>query len=251
MSVRDRLVLIGVIAVAVLGVVWLMFVSPERKKASQAGSALAAAEAQLQSAHSELATARSAQAKYAASYSTIVHLGKAVPTTEEVPSLINELAQASKQKDVEFASIASTSGSKSIASSSTPSAAASAAASAGFSQVPFTFIFNGTYPGLEQMLRRLDNFATRTASGALAVNGRLLTIQGVTLEPLALDGHTSAIPHLTATVTATAYTMPPESPSAASTSTSGATPASTGSSSGTGSSSASSSAPPAVIGAKP
>ena len=120
--------------------------------------------------------------------------------------------------------------------------------------MPFTFIFNGTYSGLEKMLRRLDNFATRTPSGALVVNGRLLTIQGVTLEPIALDGHTSANPHLTATVTATAYTMPPESPSAASAGTSGATPASTGSSSGSGSersSSASSSAPPAVIGAKP
>ena len=86
------------IAVAVVGVVWLMFVSPERKKASQAAAAAAAAEAQLQSAHSELATAREAQAKYAASYSTIVKLGKGVPTTQEVPSLINELAQASKQK---------------------------------------------------------------------------------------------------------------------------------------------------------
>ena len=253
MSTRDRLVLIGVIAVAVVGVVWLMFVSPERKKASQAGAAAAAAEAQLQSAHSELATARQAQAKYAASYSTIVKLGKAVPTTEEVPSLINELAQASKQKKVEFASITAGGSSKGVAGSST-SASASASAAGGFQQVPFTFIFNGTYSGLEKMLRRLGNFTTRTPSGALVVSGRLLTIQGVTLESIALDGHTSANPHLTATVSATAYTMPPEQTSAASAGASGATPASTGSSSGSGSgssSSSTSSAPPAVIGAKP
>jgi len=251
MSARDRLVLMGVIAVAVLGVVWLMFISPERKKASQAASAMAAAEAQLQSAHSELASARSAQAKYAASYSTIVHLGKAVPTTQEVPSLINELAQASKQKKVEFASIASTSSGKGILAPTGPSAAAAAAAEGGFQQVPFTFVFNGTYSGLEHMLRRISSFTARTPSGALEVNGRLLTIQGVTLTPVVVTGHKNSNPHLTATVTATAYTMPPESPSAASAGASGATPASTGSSSGSGSSSASSSAPPAVIGAKP
>ena len=189
MSNRDRLVLIGVIAVAVVGVVWLMFVSPERKKASQAGAALATAEAQLQSAHSELASARSAQAKYAASYSTIVHLGKAVPTTQEVPSLINELAQASKQKKVEFASIASTSSSgKGILATTGPSAAEAAAAEGGFQQVPFTFIFDGTYSGLEQMLRRITSFTARTPAGALEVNGRLLTIQGVTLQPVVGDG---------------------------------------------------------------
>ena len=106
MSVRDRLVLIGVIAVAVVGVVWLMFVSPERKKASQAGAAArcgrsTAPERPQRTGH---ARARRRPSTPPATR-TIVHLGKAVPTTEEVPSLINELAQASKQKKVEFASI--------------------------------------------------------------------------------------------------------------------------------------------------
>jgi Tfp pilus assembly protein PilO len=239
MSTRDRLVLIGVIVIAVVGVAWLMFVSPERKKAGQAAAAVAAAEAQLSSAHSELTTARAAQAKYAASYGTIVRLGKAVPTTQEVPSLIYELAQASKQKSVEFASIAS--------STSGKSAASLAAGAGGFQQVPFTFGFNGTYSGLEQMLRKLTNFATKTPSGALKVNGRLLTIQGVTLQPISIQNGSKTNPHLTATVTATAYAMPPEAASAGGSGASAATPASGGS----GSSSASSGAPAVVLGGKP
>ena len=129
--------------------------------------AVAAAEAQLASAHSELATARAAQAKYAASYGTIVRLGKAVPTTQEVPSLIYELAQASKQKNVEFASI----------TSSTPPASNPRLAhrrrellgqrrpAGGFQQMPFTFVFNGSYFGLEHMLHQLTNFATKTHVG--------------------------------------------------------------------------------------
>lgn len=252
MTVRDRLVLLAVIALAVVGFAWLTFVSPERGKAHTAATALAAAEAQLSSAHSELATARSAQARYAASYATIVSLGKAVPTTEEVPSLIYELAQASRQKSVEFASITSDGGSKGVASTTAASAAASAAAGGGFQQVPFTFVFNGSYSGLEQMLRRLGNFATKTPSGALKVNGRLLTIQGVTLGPLSVEGKASSTPHLTATVMATAYALPPEATTGSTTS--GATPAGSAASSPSSPSSSTSSttsAPPAVIGAKP
>ncbi len=253
MTARDRLVLIGVIAIAFVGVVWLMFVSPERKKASQAAASVAAAEAQLASAHSELVTARAARAKYAASYGTIVHLGKAVPTTQEVPSLMYELAQASKQKSVEFASITSADANKAPGSPSAPSSSSSSttASSGGFQQMPFTFVFAGTYFGLEKMLRQLTSFATKTSSGALKVNGRLLTIQGVTLQPVVVQGKAGGNPHLTATVTATAYTMPPEQASTGASSTGSATAASTGSSSSSGSSSTSSSAPPAVIGAKP
>ena len=247
MTGRDRLVLVGVIAIAFLGVVWLMLVSPERKKASQAASAMAAAEAQLASAHSELVTARAAQAKYAASYGTIVHLGKAVPTTQEVPSLMYELAQASKKKSVEFTSISS-SGASNGPSGSAPAASSS---SGGFQQMPFTFVFNGNYTGLEHMLRQLTNFATKTRNGKLKVNGRLLTIQGVALQPIAVQGQPKANPHLTATVTATAYVLPPEQATAATPGAGAATPASSGSSSGSGSSSTSTSAPPAVIGAKP
>ena len=241
MTTRDRLVLMGVIVLAFVGVAWLMFVSPERKKAATAAAAVTAAEAQLASAHSELATARAAQAKYAASYGTIVHLGKAVPTTQEVPSLMYELAQASKQKRVEFASISAASNGKPGGSSG-----AATAAAGGFQQMPFTFVFDGTYSGLEDMLRKLTNFAAKTKSGALKVNGRLLTIQGVTLTPLSLENGSKSNPHLTATVTATAYTMPPELSSA-----SAAAGGSPTTPSGSGSSSTSAASPAVVLGAKP
>ena len=107
-----------------------------------------------------------------------MHLGKAVPTTQEVPSLIYELAHASKQKSVEFASISSSAAGSGAAASAPASASSSAA---GFQQMPFTFIFNGTYSGLEHMLRQLTSFATKTRSGKLKVNGRLLTVQGVAM----------------------------------------------------------------------
>jgi hypothetical protein len=109
--------------------------------------------------------------------------------------------------------------------------------------VPFTFVFNGSYLGLEHMLHQLSGFATRRTSGALKVNGRLLTVQTVTLAPATLQGHSK---QLSATVTATAYSLPPELAQAGA-SGSGAQSASNSGGSG----STSSPTAPAVVGAKP
>jgi hypothetical protein len=253
MTGRDRLMIMAVAVIVIVGAAWLMIVSPERKKAKQAAAAVVAAESKLNSAHGELGTAQTAQKKYAASYAKIVRLGKAVPITQEVPTLMYELAQASKQKNVDFQSIStSTSGARGGASSSASAGHSSGSASkssAGFQQMPFTFVFNGSYSGLERMLGQLTGFATRGRAGRLRVNGRLLTVQTVAFAPAATQSGTKpkggSLP-LSATVTATAYTNPPAAPQ---TGTPGATSTPTSSSSGSGT--GSSPTAPAVVGAKP
>src|SRR6202035_3572138 len=101
--------------------------------------------------------------------------------SQEVPALIYQLTRASNQKKVSFSSIASASAGGS-GSSSAP--AASSAASAGFSQMPFTFIFEGGFFDLEHLFQQLNGFALRGASGGLQVSGRLLTVQSVKLAPV-------------------------------------------------------------------
>jgi Tfp pilus assembly protein PilO len=205
MSGRDRTVLIAIVVVAVLGAAWVMIVSPERKQANQLAAQVSAAQAQLATAEGSVASARSAQAKYAAAYTSIVSLGKAVPTTQEVPALIDELTQASNEKSVDFQSI--TSGSS--GSSGTSGSAASAAASAAFVELPFTFTFEGSYFDLEHLFSQLTDFATPTASGGLDISGRLLTIQSVKLSPAgASSASNSGAGKLTGSITATAYSLP-------------------------------------------
>jgi Tfp pilus assembly protein PilO len=200
MTTRDRLALIGITSLALLAVVWLLLVSPERKHAAELDKQVSTASAQLATAESEAANAHAAQAHYAAAYASVVSLGKAVPPTEEVPSLIYQLAQASNQKHVEFSSITtSASGSSSSSSSSTPAVAASAA---GFTQMPFTFIFNGGFEDLYHLFVQLDKSTVQTSAG-LQVSGRLLTLQSVKLEPA---GETKG--SLNGTITATAYVLP-------------------------------------------
>lgn len=237
MTGRDRIVIIGVVVAVVLAAAWMLVVSPERKQASQLSSEVAADQAQLASAEGKVASARAAQSQYAAAYTSIVSLGKAVPPSQEVPGLIDQLAQASHEKNVEFASISNGS-----------SVGASAAS---FSSLPFTFTFEGSYFDLEHLFNQLTDFATLSASGNLQVSGRLLTIQSVKLAPGEDGSETgaSASGKLTGSITATAYVLPASqgltgAGSGASTTSSGATPASS-------TSSASSATAPAIVRVNP
>jgi Tfp pilus assembly protein PilO len=198
MTGRDRMVLIVVVLVAVLGAAWMLVVSPERKQASQVNAQVSAAQAQLATAEGAVANARAAQSQYAAAYTSVVSLGKAVPPTQEVPALIDELAQATNRKNVEFAS---------ISSGSSSGSSASTAASTAFTELPFTFSFEGSYFDLEHLFSQLTSFATSTTSGDLQISGRLLTIESVRLAP-ASSTVASKNNKLTGSVTATAYTLP-------------------------------------------
>jgi hypothetical protein len=226
MTGRDRIVLIAaVVAVALVGG-WMLLVSPKRKEAKSVEAKVATAQRELSSAESSLANARAAQAQYATAYAAVVNLGKAVPPSQEVASLVYQLEEASNLRDVSFNSIISGSSGSGAGATTTPSSSSSAAAStasaasAGFTQMPFTFVFAGGFFSLEHLFRQLTAFTTHQGADGVRVSGRLLTIQSVKLAPEATLGHTT---QLTGTVTATAYVLP-----AGQSLTGGATPSSPG-----------------------
>jgi Tfp pilus assembly protein PilO len=203
MKGRDRLVLMGIIVVAVLGGAWMFVVSPERQKASSLGEQVTAARTQLTAAEGELSKARSAQAQYSTAYAAMVSIGKAVPASSETPSLMFEVADAAEHKHVEFNSITTSS------PAGGASAATASATTTGFSPMPFTFSFNGSFFDLERLFSKLTSFATITSSGGVDVNGRLLTIQSVSLTGnTAAQQASTASASLTGSVTATAYVLP-------------------------------------------
>ncbi len=217
MTGRDRIVVMVIAALGILAGVWFMAVAPKREQAAKLASEVSAAQGQLASAESQVADASAAQARYQSAYASIVRLGKAVPASQEVPALIYQLAQATDQKQVEFASITTTVPGAGATGSSAASASASTAVGAGFQQMPFTFTFNGGFNNLYSLFQQLDGFTTRGAAGALSVNGRLLTIQSVKLAPAGSagsgassggSGATGGSEQLSGTITATAYVLP-------------------------------------------
>jgi hypothetical protein len=206
MTGRDRMVLVAVVTIAILGAAWVLVVSPERKQAGKLSAQVSEAQSQLSSAEGQLANAKQAQSQYEAAYASIVSLGKAVPPGEEVPSLIYQLEQASSSKNIDFSSIVTGTGSSGPSSSA--SAASAATAPTGFTQMPFTFIFSGSFFDLDHLFQQLTRFTQRTATGALRVSGRLLSIQSVKLSPATVGTPSANATELTGTITATAYVLP-------------------------------------------
>jgi Tfp pilus assembly protein PilO len=201
MTGRDRMVLIGIVVLAAIAAGWMLVVSPERQKAKSLAAEVSTAQAALSTAEGQLASARAAQSQYAKAYSSVVSLGKAVPASQEVPSLIFQLSHATSQRHVDFSSI--------VTGSTGSGSGTGVVASAGFSQMPFTFGFNGGFFDLEHLFRQMTAFANHTSSGAITVSGRLLTIQSVKLTPENVSGPTaSKTQNLTGAITATAYVLP-------------------------------------------
>jgi Tfp pilus assembly protein PilO len=239
MTGRDRIVIMAIVVAVVLAGVWMEVVSPERKQVGQLSAQVASAQSQLTAAEGKVADAKGAQSQYATAYAATVNLGKAVPPSQEVASLIDQLTQASNQRDVYFSSIANGSG------GSAGAAASATVPAAGLTQLPFTFTFEGSYFDLEHLFNRLTDFTKLDGSGKIEVSGRLLTIRSVSLTPASSATPNGKTSGLTGAITAAAYVLP-----ASQSLTGSATPASpTGA--GTTSSSASSPVSPAIVKVNP
>jgi hypothetical protein len=190
---------------------WFTTIAPEREKASKVTAEAQSARQRLTTAESQADSAISARAQYATAYASLVSLGQAVPASAETPALIYMLDRTTHSRDVQFSSITAGSSGASAASS-TP---APATQSAGFTQQPFTFVFNGSFADLYKLLDQLEGFTVQTPTGSLHVNGRLLTIDTVSLTPGTGEGQGSSsgsskqkAGQLTGTITATAYVLP-------------------------------------------
>ena len=158
MTGRDRIVMIVVVvAVRCSAAAWVLVVSPERKQASALGSAGRSAPSRSSRAPKARSRARARAAQYATAYASIVSLGKAVPPSQEVPSLIYQLAQASEPEERRILL-------DHLGRSAAPAASSTLAArrrapprlAAGFTQLPFTFVFKGSFFDLEHLFSQLD-----------------------------------------------------------------------------------------------
>ncbi len=164
---------------------------------------------QLETAKSQANSARAAEQRYNAAYSSVVSLGKAVPPSEEVPSLIYQLELASDQRDIEFTSI--TSGGC-VGSSSSASASAAAATLRRLRRPSRRCRSRSSSKAASRGWRTCSGRSTasreRNTAGHLAVSGRLLTIQGADIAVESSGSSGSSSSALTATITATAYVLP-------------------------------------------
>lgn len=221
-ALRNNKILVAVIAAAAAAAAfWFLALSPKRKEAADLQSKIAAQQAEVQQAQSQIATYMKARDSYRTNYAVLARLGKAVPADDDIRSFMVQLNSAAASTHVDFAKLdlsgssgSSSSSSSSGSSSTTTSTAGSGSlapppgtvavgSSTGISAMPFSLTFGGDYFNLTHFFARVDRFVS-VHNRNVSASGRLLRVEGITITPA-----TNGWPHMTAQVTAATYLVAP------------------------------------------
>jgi hypothetical protein len=216
---RDRTVVTVVVVLAAIVASWLLFIAPERSQAGRLEAQISSAQRQLAVEQSAVAAGESARHQYASYYAEVARLGEAVPSDDEVPSLIYQLQSAAEETGIDFRSLALSPGG--AGTGTTPATSASSAATTGttaaaapalppgvsegpggLAEEPFTLTFNGSFFHLAAFLGRLQRFVTAT-DDSVTVSGRLMTLNSVSF-----SAGPAGFPQISASISATTYLIP-------------------------------------------
>jgi hypothetical protein len=103
---RDRKIMIAVVPVVVLVAYWFLLLAPKREQASMAKEDLATQQQRVDTARDAAQAAEGAKEDFDASYAQVVRLGKAIPSTVDMPSLLVQLDAAAAGTGIRFTKIA-------------------------------------------------------------------------------------------------------------------------------------------------
>lgn len=101
-SARDKKILMLIVPLVVVVGYWFMLLAPKREAASEAAATLETEQAALMDAQTQATTVEAAKANFARDYATVIALGKAIPTSVDMPSLLVQLEQAAKGTGIEL-----------------------------------------------------------------------------------------------------------------------------------------------------
>ncbi len=235
MKSANRLI-VATLAIAAIAVAfWALALSPKREEADELGVQVNQMRAALAESRFKLAEATAARHEFPADYRRLVVLGKAVPSSDDTSSLLVELNKVARNSKVKFNSIqlSSSGGGEAVvaeapapavpaapasgSSSAVPAAASvpptEAAASllplgatvgaAGLGVMPYNLDFSGSFFEVADFIKGVDSLVK--TSGDVAVDGRLVTLDGFALTPIEENGTT----RLQASFAVTTYLTPP------------------------------------------
>ena len=103
---RDRKIAMVLIPVLLVAACWFVVLAPKRSQAADLGDQLAMAEGERDTAVAEAGALENAKVNYAKDYETVVRLGKAIPSSVDMPSLLVQLDRATRGTDIRFGKIA-------------------------------------------------------------------------------------------------------------------------------------------------
>jgi Tfp pilus assembly protein PilO len=106
LSARDKKILVFLAPLLLIAAYWFLLLAPKREEVTTASANLTAQQDRLEAARSAAGAADNAKDDFQASYATIVRLGKAIPATVDMPSLLVQLEAAAEGTGISFNTIA-------------------------------------------------------------------------------------------------------------------------------------------------
>lgn len=213
MTRRNTIIIAVVAAAAVIGAYWFLLLAPKQQEAKTLDGQIVTKQGELTAARTQLASYETARSAYRSNYATVARLGKAVPSDDDVRSLMVQINGAAGSSKVDFRTISLGSDAGAAAATSpedakagqgtTPPPGAQSVGSAGFAAMPFALTFRGDFFNLGDFFQRVDRFVSVRDRG-LDVTGRLMLLNSISLEPDATKG----FPKIKAQISATTYLVP-------------------------------------------
>jgi type II secretion system (T2SS) protein M len=102
---RDRKIVLFIVPLLLIAGYWFLVLSPKREEVATAEAALTEQQDRLEAARSAASAADNAERGFETSYATVVRLGKAIPSTVDMPSLLVQLEAAAEGTGIRFNSI--------------------------------------------------------------------------------------------------------------------------------------------------
>jgi Tfp pilus assembly protein PilO len=130
LTARDKKILMLLVPLALIAAYWFLLLAPKRDEAAKLEEQVTKEETKRDEAVSKAAQLDQAKRGFAEDYATVIRLGKATPTSLDMPSLIVQLDRAARGTGIEFDRIAA--GERQNAP--TPAAGASGSQSGGNAQ---------------------------------------------------------------------------------------------------------------------
>lgn len=217
-------VIVAMLVVVGLAVAfWMLALSPKRDEVAKLDSEASRLEADVALHRSEVSEGLEARREFPRDYERLAVLGKAVPGEDELASLIVQIDRIAEETGVKFRKLqlSSTESAQEAAPVSVAGAPPTEAAASllplgatvgpsGLAVMPYTMIFNGNFSKLADFLSGVDALV-KTTNEEVAVDGRLITLDGFSLKPDPELG----FPFLEGTFGVTTYVTPPEQEEAA------------------------------------
>jgi Tfp pilus assembly protein PilO len=222
MKAGNRVIIAMVIVAALAVAFWMLLLSPKKAEVSKLDSQVTQQEESLALHEEEVQRGLAAEQAFPQEYQQLVVLGKAAPAEDDTASLLVQLNQIARQAKVRFETFQlSAAGAEEAGAEASEPAEGEESASptevaastmplgasvgpAGLAAMPYTLTFKGSFFHLADFIHGLDSLV-RTKNAEVEVTGRLITINGFSLQADSNKG----FPFLEASFSVTTFLVPP------------------------------------------